>query len=165
MEFLYGSYEARFYWFEVLELIRKLCQASLVVFFMEGTASQIVISMLISLSSCAILMKTSPYINDSDDTLALLAQFDLFMALFATLLLKVNVDNEDGYSQAAFGYVMTFFLLSVPLRTLGLFLYEYMPDHGLPCLKKKGSVMPTENEVNAVKPTFKFFVHDQPNEG
>ena len=26
LEFLYGSYEARFYWFEVVELVRKLCQ-------------------------------------------------------------------------------------------------------------------------------------------
>ena len=37
----------RYYWFEPVELVRKLCQTSLVVCLFDGTAGQIVLTMIL----------------------------------------------------------------------------------------------------------------------
>ena len=51
VKFLFRSYEPRCWWWEIFETARKLSLTGMVIFYAPGTASQILIGMLICLFS------------------------------------------------------------------------------------------------------------------
>ena len=115
LRFLYDSYECTCWWFEVFETWRKLMLTSGLIFFSPGSASQIVISILICLVSMRVYSGFKPFINDKDDKLAETAQWQLFFTLFGALMLRVDVTNEYGNDRDAFGDILVAFQCIMPV--------------------------------------------------
>ena len=95
LSFLYEAYEPRCWAFEVFETLRRIMLTGGLVLLNPGTASQIVISMLICLFSMRVYAKYEPFINYKHDRLAEVAQWQLFFTLLGALCVKVNLDDEN----------------------------------------------------------------------
>jgi hypothetical protein len=108
LAFITEMYEPRCWWFEVFECLRKLLLTGLPVFFLEGTSSQIVLSMFVCMMSIAVYSQFKPFLDDSDDNLATYAQWALLVTLFAGLLERTQVTTEDSYNEFSFGVILVF---------------------------------------------------------
>jgi len=138
LSFLYESYEPNCWWFEVFESLRRLILTGGQVFLRPGTATQIVISIVISLGSMKVYSKYSPFVKDEHDWLAEVGQWQLFFTIFAALLMKMDVTTIDGYNVMAFDMMLCVLQLIGP--ALGAFQVLYgagMKVKGKKVLKKK----------------------------
>jgi len=102
ISFLYSMYEPQCYNFEVIETVRKLSLTGGLIFFNPGTASQIVVSMLMCLGSIRTYALYNPFVDPKIDIVAEVSQWSLFFILFGALLLRVNVDGESAQEQGYF---------------------------------------------------------------
>ncbi|GMH57413.1 hypothetical protein TL16_g02375 [Triparma laevis f. inornata] len=104
--FLWQNYEVDKWWFELFECGRRLGMSGVLVFVAQGTASQIVVGMLISVITTGLYIHWRPFEQESDDDLAIVTQVSLFFTLLAALLKKVEVDKTDQYNEQVFGYML-----------------------------------------------------------
>jgi hypothetical protein len=111
----------------------------------EGGASQIVVAMLIAVLSIAAFIHWKPYAKSENDTLAIISQISIFCTLFAALLVKVNVDDDDKYDQDVFGLLLIF----VTCSGFALTVLGWM-------------VKPTSRFIKSLAPKH---VHDSPLKG
>ena len=79
LSFLLGSWEQRVYWWEVVEVIRRLLLSGVLVLFGPGSVIQSAMSILICLVSIKAYSLYQPFRSDADDYLQELAQWQLFM--------------------------------------------------------------------------------------
>ena len=75
--FLYSTYEPMFWWFEVLDTIRKLVLTGGLIFLGPGTTEQIAISMIICLAALRIFSGYKPFIKESHDRFSEVAQWQV----------------------------------------------------------------------------------------
>ncbi|GMH83903.1 hypothetical protein TL16_g09752 [Triparma laevis f. inornata] len=146
LKFLYDSYECKCWWFEVFETWRKLMLTSGLIFFSAGSASQIVVSIMICLLSMRVYSGVGPFINENDDKLAETAQWQLFFTLFGALMLRVDVTAEYGDDKDAFGDVLVAVQFVIPI----LIIYQLVLKKG----KKGGEDEEGEGEENQLTAFF-----------
>lgn len=112
--FLYEMYENENWWFEIFECLRRLVMSGLLIFIKPGTASQIVVAMLLSIFSIVVYVNFAPFLEDGDDVLAAVTQVSIFFTLLGALLVRVKIDND--YDQQIFGYL----LIGINLAGVGM---------------------------------------------
>ena len=61
LKFLWGSYESRYYWWEVVEMARKLVLTGLLVIFLEGSVLQLCTGLVVTVVSLVIYANICPY--------------------------------------------------------------------------------------------------------
>lgn len=125
LHFLWQPYRARYYWFEIFELVRKLFQTSIVVFIAPGTSPQIVFQLLVTVVSVVIINSLVPYIEVKHNLLAVTAQWCIFGISLVTLLTKfnrasiTNVGTAVGeYNQNSLDQFMVFLFFVVPVMAI-----------------------------------------------
>ncbi|GMH83062.1 hypothetical protein TrST_g8014 [Triparma strigata] len=106
ISFLWQNYDPDKWWFEVFECARRLGMSGVLVFVAQGTASQIVVGILISVITSGLYIHWRPFEKESDDNLAIATQVSLFLTLLAALLKKVEVDKTDNYNELIFGIML-----------------------------------------------------------
>ena len=74
ISFLWENYERNLWWFEVFECGRRLALSGILVFVAQGTASQIVVALLVSAMTTGLYIHWRPFERDSDDDLAIATQ-------------------------------------------------------------------------------------------
>jgi hypothetical protein len=122
-QFLFKEYEPRFWWFEVFECARRLMLTGGTVFFLDGSATQVAVGILVALVSIQVYASTEPFIHRKDDILAMTAQWGIFFTLFSGLLLKTKVPSDDGYD-SALGGLLIFVNAMVIALAVATFIYE-----------------------------------------
>ena len=90
LAFLYDSYEPKYYWFEVVETLRKLMLSGGLVLLDPGSVSQVIISIFICLASIRIFSGCEPYIEYKVDVFMEMSQWQIFFVMFAALLIRVD---------------------------------------------------------------------------
>merc|ERR1711907_369835 len=91
LKFLWGSYESRYYWWEVVEMARKLVLTGLLVIFLEGSVLQLCTGLVVTVVSLVIYANICPYSSLTDDVLQLFCLAQLFITLLSGMVLKVNL--------------------------------------------------------------------------
>lgn len=95
--FLYAGYESDFYWWECVELLRKLALTSLITFVAPGTSSQLFSAVILAQVFIVLYARFQPYESDSDDSLQLCSQLHIwFTALAALVVMMSSVVQDDG---------------------------------------------------------------------
>ncbi|GMH72487.1 hypothetical protein TrLO_g15570 [Triparma laevis f. longispina] len=104
LSFLYDSYEPRYYYFEVLDALRKQMLSGGLVVLGQGSLSQIVVSIFICLCSTRIFVSCKPYIKRKVDIFLELSLWQIFFVMFAALLIRVSeigdqfqIENESVF--------------------------------------------------------------------
>jgi len=115
LSFLYEAYEPQYYWFEVFETLRKLVLTGGLVFLNPGTASQIIVSMILCLGSMRVYSGYKPFNDDKVDTFAEVAQWQLFFTMFAALAIRVEVDGESLQDRVYFDLTLVVLQFIAPV--------------------------------------------------
>ena len=129
---LVGGYEARTYWFEIFEMIRKVLLVGIPGTFEKGGNMQLVWGLLVCFITAGMYMSYSPFIIDSDDQLQQLAQLQIFITLAASLGLR-SVPQEP-----IMVYTLTAFLALVPLLGVIMTMRSQLRMVYSCCTKKLG---------------------------
>jgi len=114
LSFLFEAYEPRVWWWEVFECLRRLMLTGMLIFCLPGTAYQMVIGILICQLSIKMYSLYKPFVEDDDDFLAEITQWQTFFVLFGALLIFVDVSGDDQSSQDGFSSVLIFVCI-IPL--------------------------------------------------
>jgi len=119
---LTSGYEYRTYWFELFETVRKVLLVGVPCVFPErGGTAQLFWGLLVCFLSASFYMMAAPYIEDSDDHLAQLAQLQVFLTLLSSLALRAVPPSE------VVGSMVTVILFAVPLSGV-IFQTELFDD-------------------------------------
>jgi hypothetical protein len=95
-DFLFSVYTTRCWYWESVELIRKLILTSILALISPGSAGQVIVGLLVAFCALIANIKRKPYAQDAYNFVNQVAQFNLFAFLFVALLLKVNLDGDGS---------------------------------------------------------------------
>jgi len=117
MGFLYQPYNDNAYMFELVEMGHKLILTSLLSLFPSN--AQLPLGMAISAVFFIIIVLARPYSNNSDETVHLLAQCNIFLLLFAGWFFTQGEGELDSVADDAFSI---FLIITTVIFLLG-FVY------------------------------------------
>ena len=93
LSFVYGEYAPEFFWWEVLEMVRRFLLAGLMSIVNEGSVVQIVLATLFCILYLVIQLQAKPFKNPSDDYVALASSASLAVLFFSCVVLKVGTST------------------------------------------------------------------------
>ena len=93
--FLFAVYTTRCWYWESVELLRKLILTSILALVSPGSAGQVVVGCLVAFVALLGNIKLKPYADKSLNFVNQVAQCNLFFFLFVALLLKVDLDGDN----------------------------------------------------------------------
>jgi hypothetical protein len=134
---LYQSYEAEFYWFEVVECVRKASIIAISVFVLPQTPTQLAVGCFFVFLSITFYARYEPYADEYDDILALVCQMSIFSSMLLSCLVAwkdPHVTDSTGEPTAA-GTAILLVLYILPFA-IGLFFLgrvAFGPCVGLFC--------------------------------
>ena len=96
LELLFGPYEPEFYYWEVIETVRRLLATS-VLLLVPSTMLRIIVSILLSMLTLKLYGYFEPYTDRSDDILAEALQWITCLIMLTLLLTMTNADNVQYY--------------------------------------------------------------------
>ena len=104
--FLWEMYKPKFWYFEIIECVRRLMMTGMLVLVSPGDATQVAVAMLFAIISIVLYTHLRPFENPHDNRLAIVSQWAIFFTLFAAMLIKTEVDDDDDYNQTLFGIIL-----------------------------------------------------------
>lgn len=99
---LSAPYRPEVYYYEVVECFRRVTLSGLVVFILPNSAGQVITSFLLSLFFFALLTVLDPYTNVWDTWVARIGHAIVMMSMFVALVVKVDLEDDDEFSQDMF---------------------------------------------------------------
>ena len=90
LEFLHREYEPRYFWWEILEVVKKLILVGFAAIIVPGSVTQLVMAMLVSLAFMLLVAVAAPYRSDVHDFIALGSAFCLCGVFFWSVILKIE---------------------------------------------------------------------------
>jgi Transient receptor potential (TRP) ion channel len=94
--FLFAAYHTKTWYWESIELVRKLALTSILALISPGSAGQVVVGFLLAFTMLIANLQIRPFAESGLNFINIIAQLNLVAFLFVALLLKVNVDNEGS---------------------------------------------------------------------
>jgi hypothetical protein len=117
---MYKAYEPDYWFFEIIEMMRKLVLTAGLVLVSPGSTAQIFLGILVCFFYCCATMNMKPLLDESDDHLSQAASVQLFMTLLTGLVLKVDVSSEGRYEQMVVGGLLIFMNVAIIAMGLGV---------------------------------------------
>jgi hypothetical protein len=130
LKFLYSDYKPRFWWWESIEIARKLVLTGALVQFEKGSLVQLVLAMVIIILHMLVLAHFKPYKRARDGVLALFTYSMLLMVFFGAVLLSAQAalpgDHlfRRGISAAGVAGGLVFAVLSVLVVAIAIAVDE-----------------------------------------
>ena len=90
ISFLFAEYEPHMFWWELAEMGRRLLLVGLLVVIEPGTILQLSLGTIACGSYLMVQLQAKPYLNESDNFIALGSSFALLMMFFCCVLYKYN---------------------------------------------------------------------------
>ena len=94
LDFLTGEYDRPFFFWELVEVMKKLILVGVLSVVAPGSIMQLAVAFVIVLCFLVALCLAQPYKEPTDDVIALAAGFGLVMFFFISLILKVQTLTE-----------------------------------------------------------------------
>eukprot|EP00953_Heterococcus_sp_UTEX-ZZ885_P008097 4861-Heterococcus_DN1.PRE.2 len=105
-KFLWKSYSKDFYYWEVIECVRRLLLTGAVVFIVPGTAAQAAISCIMAVFTMVVALYYKPHYDPLDGQIYTGGSVIIFLSMFLSLAMRTDVSNETHYSQNVFAIVL-----------------------------------------------------------
>jgi len=125
--FLHRDYKPRFFWWEPIELVRKLCLTG-VPLLIDTTAelARVVVALLVTLLALAVHASVQPFKRSIDNKLSACIQFGLTLIYLTVLLIKVCEESDEtcktlGLGSSSGGVFLLFAIFTTSLL-LGLLI-------------------------------------------
>lgn len=107
MRRLLAPYVPWCYFFEIIEFVRRIVLTILAVLLEQGTASHVTLEVIFSFVFFGISEKLAPFRSRWDEWLYRCGACVVFGTMLLTLLLKVDVSDEESKSQEMFAWLLT----------------------------------------------------------
>jgi len=116
LHFFCSSYHPRYYYWECIDIVKKLLLVGFAVMFKRGSLVQLACGILVALAYFSLVLQYEPY--KEGGFLSKSSSLMLVLALFGALLIKVS----DGSSESVYeeGYTSTFVTGLVLFFNLGV---------------------------------------------
>lgn len=88
---LFEAYRPECWWFDALELFRRLTMTGLLVFMYPGSSRQLTIALLLALGFIIVYTWLHPYLNVSHNRLMMAAQWGVVAQLLGTMMLETSM--------------------------------------------------------------------------
>eukprot|EP01051_Picozoa_sp_SAG22_P007310 SAG22_NODE_510_length_9598_cov_6.080114_4_plen_700_part_00 len=113
--FLLKAYSSRNYFFESIDMLRKLIVVGILVVVDRGSVAQVTCAAMLSFAFSMLQFKIWPYKMTVDNRFKAAVEAQIFFTILIALLLKCNLDEEmvgEGFYDAV---VVTMFMVNVPI--------------------------------------------------
>jgi len=118
-------YTPEYYYWEVIELFRKLFLCGVLQFVQPGSGTQIVICIAFTTIYASLFSYCSPLKERSDVLLEVCSELEIFSVAFAALLIKLNLTEEEKHDAAAFDAVLVTLMLLPFLLFVGAVIFAF----------------------------------------
>ena len=95
------QYEPRVFYFDIVECLRKLAVAGLSAFLPPGSFEKIAYGVIVTTIFLVVTSRLQPYVNDTDDALAVVYQTALLLTLVLAFLLKGAASDGRSLEELA----------------------------------------------------------------
>jgi hypothetical protein len=100
LAFYSKQYKSGFYYWETIELYRKLFVTGIVVFIAEGTSAQISFGVLFAVLGLVLQFAYSPYVHEVENKLASAGQLTIVLALLVGGLMRASQAEESAQMES-----------------------------------------------------------------
>ncbi|KAG2939403.1 hypothetical protein PC115_g3107 [Phytophthora cactorum] len=100
--FIYAEYTHDYWWFEVVDLSRKLFLSGVIVFVENGSVEQVLLALAVCLTTMWFLLYFQPYDGYSDNLIASITQLQLFFTLWLGVMIRLNDLNIESLINVQF---------------------------------------------------------------
>jgi hypothetical protein len=122
--FLFDQYEYDKWYWEIVEMGRKLILTGCIIFFLPGSISQIAFALLVSSCFLTAHVKLQAYLYTDDDLCMSSAMFAATITLFVGILLKAQDDPDAQTGNTEVGKaIMGFLLVAINAMVIVLAIY------------------------------------------
>ncbi|DBA01331.1 TPA: hypothetical protein N0F65_001836 [Lagenidium giganteum] len=127
--FIYADYCQDYWWFEVVDLSRKLFLSSVIIFVQNGSPEQVLLAVTVCLITMWFLLYFQPYGDHSDNLIASVTQLQLFLTLWLGLMFQLDNQNEESMvNQKLFGVLIIGTCLAVTFFGIGMLIKDGMEE-------------------------------------
>eukprot|EP00966_Prymnesium_polylepis_P230860 5342779-Prymnesium_polylepis.1 len=126
---LYQKYLPSVWWWELLELTRKLLLVGLLTFVADNSTTQIFFALLITVLALVLSVHYHPYMRGSMDLLLSVSQACTFLTLVAALGLKTGIANEGVVDEGFLGWLLVFLQVAPMCVVAALLCHSVKPAH------------------------------------
>lgn len=126
--FLFEAYHVDCYYFEIVELCRKLLLTGVMALVRPGSVAQIVMGLLVAFAAVLLYAKLAPYSARGVNRLSFVAQVNVWLFLLVALLLHIRVDGTAEDSRMYNGVVGTLALWIFVVPLLNKILEAFSDD-------------------------------------
>eukprot|EP01112_Ceratiomyxa_fruticulosa_P000834 TRINITY_DN1076_c0_g2_i1.p1 TRINITY_DN1076_c0_g2~~TRINITY_DN1076_c0_g2_i1.p1 ORF type:complete len:917 (+),score=160.47 TRINITY_DN1076_c0_g2_i1:59-2752(+) len=142
--FLYYQYKLKYFYWEIIELIRRLFLTAIVIFVGRGTPTQFVIADLISFVAVVAQLIFLPFVIPGDNWIHLASLIAIYFTLFYGLLQRLNALSQEQGKRDFLVFLLMFVnvaaIASIVLYILLVLRKKAMKYYGKYQSKKKGSL-------------------------
>jgi hypothetical protein len=163
-KFLYDDYKPQYYWWEALEIVRKLLLTGVLVQFQKGSLIQTVMAIVIIVLHMLLLAHFKPYKRPRDGAVSLFVYAMLLAVFFGALLLSAQAALPEehvlrrGISTTTVAVVLIFSVLSVFFVAVVIAVDEVRVAATSPVLQHAGSKRPVVFEHYRDEARFHLFL-------
>ena len=111
-KFLWIDYEPRCYWWEIIEVVRRVFQTAVLAAIDQGSKLQIAIALAVSILYTATYIRYRPFVFDDDDLIAEVAGWSVTMTLFVCLMIRADIGLKG---RPAIGMALLFAAALLPI--------------------------------------------------
>jgi hypothetical protein len=111
---LYSQYKPEYWYWEVVEMLRKVFLCGGLIAIASGTSFQIVVALLVQFAYLLVIERTMPYKAVQDDVVQFIGSVQLFLTLLAGLILNLQAGTKNAMEP---GETSNFGSLLVALNT------------------------------------------------
>ena len=155
---LFNSYDKSHWYFESVEMLKKMTLAGGLVLVAPGSSVQIMLGILVALSFLVVVLQFKPYADSTDNKLQAFATLQIMLTLLAGLALKTDTVGE--YQQTFMGMLLLIINLSVVALGLLSVLIMLPTLAGCRCCQRKQSST-TKAATAATEGTVKVFPQNE----
>ena len=83
------SYRPSCFWFEPIDMLRKLALSGALQFFSRGSSAQVMVGCMVSFCSFGLQVKVAPYEEPESNLLKMLVDFQIFVTFLVCFILHV----------------------------------------------------------------------------
>eukprot|EP01050_Picozoa_sp_SAG11_P002364 SAG11_NODE_118_length_15921_cov_30.283448_3_plen_550_part_00 len=123
--FLVSDYKPEYYYWETLEMLRKVILTGLLIFLARGSILQLVVGILITFVFLLATARNMPYESMTSNRFKLATESALLLTLIFAILLKVDLSKED-IDEFSVGMIMLANNTLIPAMTLFMALVGHL---------------------------------------
>ena len=144
--FVTEDYRKEFFWFEPVDMLRKLALSGLLQLIHRGTAAQCFLGCIVAFVSFGLQQRLQPYREVESNTLKALVDCQLFLTFLVSFILRVLPVIDPQYGNEPFGQAFYGWLLLTSIVMLLVAVVVLTTRQIVRGMRQTARVLPDESQ-------------------